>query len=91
MTNGLINVKSEPWVFFSKILGKLFLFLSLVFTRVKRCLIYSPYIIAELADKAHVMQDNGEPLTAVLGLVDIARGTNSYYKLQALEGDSKMR
>ncbi|KAK3784634.1 hypothetical protein RRG08_003441 [Elysia crispata] len=45
---------------------------------------------SELADKAHVLQDDGEPLTAVLGLVDIARGTNSFYKLQALEGDTKM-
>lgn len=45
---------------------------------------------SELADKAHVLQENGEPLTAVLGLVDIARGTNSFYKLQALEGDAKM-
>ena len=25
---------------------------------------------------------------AVLGLVDVVRGTNSYYKLQLLEGDS---
>ncbi len=25
---------------------------------------------------------------AVLGLVDVIRGTNSYYKLQLLEGDS---
>ena len=49
------------------------------------------YFFPELADKAHVLQDDGDPLTAVLGLVDIARGTNSFYKLQALEGDTKMR
>ncbi|GFO48668.1 poly [ADP-ribose] polymerase [Plakobranchus ocellatus] len=45
---------------------------------------------SELADKAHVLQEKGEPLTAVLGLVDIARGTNSFYKLQALESDTNM-
>ncbi|NP_001191521.1 poly-(ADP-ribose) polymerase I [Aplysia californica] len=45
---------------------------------------------SELAEKAHVVQEGNEPLTAVLGLVDIARGTNSFYKLQALEGDNKM-
>ncbi|CAG5129820.1 unnamed protein product, partial [Candidula unifasciata] len=43
-----------------------------------------------LAEKAHVLLNHGEPLTAVLGLVDIARGTNSFYKLQALESDTKM-
>ncbi|KAH9512499.1 Poly [ADP-ribose] polymerase 1, partial [Bulinus truncatus] len=40
-----------------------------------------------LTEKAHIIQEKGEPLTAVLGLVDIARGTNSFYKLQALESD----
>lgn len=40
-----------------------------------------------LADTAHVLQDKGGLYTAVLGLVDITRGTNSFYKLQALEGD----
>ncbi|CAL1526877.1 unnamed protein product [Lymnaea stagnalis] len=43
-----------------------------------------------LAEKAHVLQDKGEPMTVVLGLVDIARGTNSFYKLQALESDKNM-
>jgi len=43
-----------------------------------------------LDKKAHILLEKGEPLTAVLGLVDIARGTNSFYKLQALEGDKKM-
>ncbi|KAK7104156.1 poly [ADP-ribose] polymerase 1-like [Littorina saxatilis] len=41
-----------------------------------------------LAETAHVIQGKGDELfTAVLGLVDISRGTNSFYKLQALEGD----
>lgn len=45
---------------------------------------------SELDKKAHVMLDGTEPMTVVLGLVDIARGTNSFYKLQALESDTKM-
>ncbi|PVD25807.1 hypothetical protein C0Q70_13469 [Pomacea canaliculata] len=40
-----------------------------------------------LADIAHVIQNKGDLYTAVLGLVDITRGTNSFYKLQALESD----
>nr|KAG5690348.1 hypothetical protein BaRGS_001270 [Batillaria attramentaria] len=40
-----------------------------------------------LAETAHVLQDKGNLYTAVLGLVDVARGSNSFYKLQALEGD----
>jgi poly [ADP-ribose] polymerase len=45
-----------------------------------------------LVDTAHVIQDKGGDLfTVVLGLVDIARGTNSFYKLQALEGDKAAR
>ncbi|XP_076464586.1 poly [ADP-ribose] polymerase 1-like [Babylonia areolata] len=42
-----------------------------------------------LAETTHVLKDKGDNLyTAVLGLVDITRSTNSFYKLQALEGDS---
>jgi len=41
-----------------------------------------------VADKAHVIQEKGEIYTAVLGLVDVVKGTNSFYKLQALEGDN---
>ncbi|KAL8613750.1 hypothetical protein ACOMHN_029607 [Nucella lapillus] len=42
-----------------------------------------------LAETTHVLKEKGGDLyTAVLGLVDVARGTNSFYKLQALEGDS---
>ncbi|KAK7474692.1 hypothetical protein BaRGS_00034057 [Batillaria attramentaria] len=40
-----------------------------------------------LAETAHVLQDKGNLYTAVLGLVDVTRGSNSFYKLQALEGD----
>ena len=33
-------------------------------------------------------EEKGTVYNAVLGLVDIVRGTNSYYKLQLLEGDA---
>ena len=36
----------------------------------------------------HVLEEGGVVYNAVLGLVDIQRGTNSYYKLQLLEGDT---
>ncbi len=44
---------------------------------------------SELEDSAHVMKGRGdsEPMNAVLGMVDLVRGSNSYYKLQALEAD----
>ncbi|XP_062619939.1 poly [ADP-ribose] polymerase 1-like [Saccostrea cucullata] len=41
-----------------------------------------------LEDSAHIVQKNGEIFNVVLGLVDVVRGTNSFYKLQALEKDS---
>ena len=34
-----------------------------------------------------MLEDGGVVYNAVLGMVDIVRGTNSYYKLQVLEGD----
>ncbi|CAF1521823.1 unnamed protein product, partial [Didymodactylos carnosus] len=42
-----------------------------------------------LDESCHVVkdEDSGEPMTAVLGLVDVVRGTNSYYKVQLLEED----
>lgn len=46
-----------------------------------------------LEDEAHVLLEpktNG-PYTCVLGLVDILRGTNSYYKLQIIEDDKKSK
>ncbi|XP_069975958.1 poly [ADP-ribose] polymerase 1-like [Penaeus vannamei] len=42
-----------------------------------------------LEDKAHVYQGGKKIYNCVLGLVDIVRGTNSYYKLQVLESDKK--
>ena len=43
---------------------------------------------SELEDSHHVLEERGVVWNAVLGLVDIVKGTNSYYKLQLLEGDS---
>ena len=41
-------------------------------------------------DSTHHVLENppGNLHTAVLGMVDVVRGTNSYYKLQLLESDS---
>ena len=44
--------------------------------------------ILEMETSHHVLEEVGIVFNAVLGLVDIQRGTNSYYKLQLLEGDS---
>ncbi|CAI9730721.1 [ADP-ribose] polymerase 1-like [Octopus vulgaris] len=44
---------------------------------------------SKLAKTAHVIEDGGDIYNAVLGLVDVTSGTNSYYKLQALESDKK--
>ena len=41
-----------------------------------------------LEDVAHVLEVKGEVYNAVLGMVDITRGTNSYYKLQVLKKDN---
>lgn len=42
-----------------------------------------------LEDEGHVLLEakTGEPYTCVLGLVDIIKGTNSFYKLQIIELD----
>ncbi|KAJ8308841.1 hypothetical protein KUTeg_013715 [Tegillarca granosa] len=40
-----------------------------------------------LEDTCHVIEEKGEIYNAVLGLVDVVKGTNSFYKLQALEND----
>ena len=42
---------------------------------------------SELEDSHHVLEEGKTIWNAVLGLVDMVRGTNSYYKLQLLEGD----
>uniref|UniRef100_A0A669CMS2 Poly [ADP-ribose] polymerase n=1 Tax=Oreochromis niloticus TaxID=8128 RepID=A0A669CMS2_ORENI len=44
-----------------------------------------------LENSAHVLEQNGKMYSATLGLVDIIRGTNSYYKLQLLEDDVQKR
>ncbi|XP_071539623.1 poly [ADP-ribose] polymerase 1 [Panulirus ornatus] len=44
-----------------------------------------------LENSAHVYQRGSNIYNCVLGLVDIVRGTNSYYKLQVLEADNKRR
>ena len=45
-------------------------------------------IMTGLEDTHHVYEEKGLVYNAVLGLVDVVRGTNSYYKLQLLEGDA---
>lgn len=45
-----------------------------------------------LESKAHVLQEGKNELyNVVLGLVDIVRGTNSFYKLQVLESDKSKK
>ena len=42
---------------------------------------------SDLDGSHHVLEEGKKVWNAVLGLVDIVRGSNSYYKLQLLEGD----
>ena len=42
---------------------------------------------SELEDVAHVLKKGGTLYAAVLGMVDVIQGTNSYYKLQVLRAD----
>ncbi|XP_067939303.1 poly [ADP-ribose] polymerase 1-like [Watersipora subatra] len=44
-----------------------------------------------LASKAHILQEKGQPLNAVLSMVDIKSGCNSYYKLQVLQHDKQQK
>ncbi|KAB0391481.1 hypothetical protein E2I00_011328, partial [Balaenoptera physalus] len=44
-----------------------------------------------LEHSAHVLEKGGKVFSATLGLVDIVKGTNSYYKLQLLEDDRESR
>ncbi|KAE8600352.1 hypothetical protein XENTR_v10013202 [Xenopus tropicalis] len=44
-----------------------------------------------LEDSCHVLEKGGKIFSATLGLVDITRGTNSYYKLQLIEHDRNSR
>ena len=48
-------------------------------------------MFAGLQDKAHVLKVNDELYNAVLGMVDLVKGTNAYYKLQLLEADASKR
>ena len=46
-------------------------------------------LFAGLVDTYHVLEYPRKTLyNAVLGMVDVMKGTNSYYKLQLLESDS---
>lgn len=47
--------------------------------------------VAGLEHSAHVLEKSGKVFSATLGLVDIVKGTNSYYKLQLLESDKESR
>lgn len=38
-----------------------------------------------LAGRCHVYEKKGDIYNCVLGMVDVARGLNTYYKLQVLE------
>ena len=51
----------------------------------------STLIRSGLENSAHVLEQSGKMYSATLGLVDIVRGTNSYYKLQLLEDDVQKR
>lgn len=44
-----------------------------------------------LENSCHVLEKSGKIYSATLGLVDISRGTNSYYKLQLIEHDRDAR
>ncbi|GAB6020530.1 hypothetical protein CHUAL_003213 [Chamberlinius hualienensis] len=44
-----------------------------------------------LEDVAHVLEEKNKIFMAVLNLVDVVRGTNSYYKLQLLEANNKRK
>ncbi|KAG8550183.1 hypothetical protein GDO81_027891 [Engystomops pustulosus] len=44
-----------------------------------------------LENSCHVLEKGGKIFSATLGLVDITRGTNSYYKLQLIEHDRDSR
>ncbi|XP_033736235.1 poly [ADP-ribose] polymerase 1-like isoform X2 [Pecten maximus] len=41
-----------------------------------------------LESSAHILEDKGNIYNAVLGMVDVVKGTNSFYKIQALEHDN---
>ena len=67
----------------------MFLFHFNVLTYVLTCV--CSYLFAGLCDEAHVLNEKGVLYTAVLGMVDIVRGTNSFFKLQLLKMDKAER
>lgn len=44
-------------------------------------------LLIGLDSSHHVYERDGQVFNAVLGMVDLTKGTNSYYKLQVLEAD----
>ena len=56
-------------------------------------IVFIHVVVLGLEETCHVLKDtkNGGIFTAVLGLVDITRGTNSYYKMQLLESDDQKK
>ncbi|XP_062502234.1 poly [ADP-ribose] polymerase 1-like isoform X2 [Corticium candelabrum] len=44
-----------------------------------------------LESRCHVLERKGDLYSATLGLVDVVKGTNSFYKLQVLESDAGHR
>ena len=48
-------------------------------------------LLVGLEDSAHVLKVKDDIYNAVLGMVDLVRGTNSYYKFQLLEADGSKR
>ncbi|XP_017778505.1 PREDICTED: poly [ADP-ribose] polymerase [Nicrophorus vespilloides] len=44
---------------------------------------------SKLDHKSHVYQDGNDKYTVILGLTDIQKNKNSYYKLQVLEADNR--
>ena len=56
-----------------------------------KCIWVFFFFNVELEDQAHVLKEGNTLYNAVLGMVDIVRGTNSYYKLQILESDKSSR
>lgn len=47
------------------------------------------FFVSGKEDTCHVLSFRNELYNAVLGMVDLVRGTNSYYKVQVLKHDTK--
>lgn len=44
-----------------------------------------------MENKCHVYQKKGNIYNCVLGMVDVSRGMNTYYKLQLLESNNNSK